>query len=68
MTRILEKVSAPLKNLDKNIPDFTRPLEGTALGLAIVKKIAEAHDGSLEILDSPDRGVTFMVILPLLQK
>ena len=49
-------------------PFFTTKKEGTGLGLPIVKKIAEAHDGSLEILDNPDRGVTFRVILPLLQK
>ncbi len=49
-------------------PFFTTKKEGTGLGLAIVKKIAEAHDGSLEIVDNPDRGVTFRVILPLLQK
>ena len=49
-------------------PFFTTKKEGTGLGLPIVKKIAEAHDGSLEILDNPDRGVTFRVILPLLSK
>jgi signal transduction histidine kinase len=49
-------------------PFFTTKKEGTGLGLPIVKKIAEAHEGSLEILDNSDRGVTFRVILPLPQK
>ena len=49
-------------------PFFTTKKEGTGLGLPIVKKIAEAHDGSLEILDNPDRGVTFRLILPFPQK
>jgi len=49
-------------------PFFTTKKEGTGLGLPIVKKIVEAHNGSLEILDNPDRGVTLRVILPLLQK
>lgn len=46
-------------------PFFTTKKEGTGLGLPIAKKIAEAHDGSLEILNNPDRGVTFRVTLPL---
>jgi two-component system sensor histidine kinase HydH len=46
-------------------PFFTTKENGTGLGLPIVKKIVEAHHGSLEILDNPDRGVTFRVILPL---
>ena len=49
-------------------PFFTTKKEGTGLGLPIVKKIAEAHDGSLEILDNPDRGVTFRLILPFPHK
>jgi two-component system, NtrC family, sensor histidine kinase HydH len=49
-------------------PFFTTKKEGTGLGLPIVKKIAEAHDGSLEILDNPDRGVTFRLILPFSHK
>jgi two-component system sporulation sensor kinase A len=49
-------------------PFFTTKKEGTGLGLPIVKKIAEAHDGSLEILDNSDRGVTFRLILPFPQK
>lgn len=49
-------------------PFFTTKKEGTGLGLPIVKKIAEAHNGALEILDNPGRGVTFRVILPFLRK
>ena len=29
------------------------------LGIPIVKKIVDAHQGRLEILDNPDKGVTF---------
>lgn len=49
-------------------PFFTTKKEGTGLGLPIVKKIAEAHDGCLKILDNPDRGVTFRLILPFEHK
>ncbi len=47
-------------------PFFTTKAHGTGLGLPIVKKIVEAHRGVLEILDNPDRGLTFRVLLPLL--
>lgn len=45
-------------------PFFTTKKEGTGLGLPIVKKIVEAHTGSLEVVDNPDKGVTFRIVLP----
>jgi signal transduction histidine kinase len=45
-------------------PFFTTKQEGTGLGLSIVKKIVEAHHGHLEILDNPEKGVTFRVAIP----
>ncbi len=44
-------------------PFFTTKKEGTGLGLPIVKKIVEAHDGSLHILDSPSGGTIFRIKL-----
>lgn len=38
---------------------------GTGLGLPIVKKIVEAHEGSLEILDNSGGGLTFRVFAPM---
>ncbi len=46
-------------------PFFTTKKNGTGLGLPIVKKIVDAHNGRLEIRDNPDRGVTFRVALPV---
>ena len=36
---------------------------GAGLGLPIARRIAEAHNGSLELLDSNDRGSTLIVTL-----
>jgi len=47
------------------VPFFTTKKEGTGLGLAIVKKIAEAHKGSLEILNNSPRGTIFRTRLPM---
>ena len=46
-------------------PFFTTRKNGTGLGLPIVKKIVEAHEGSLEIIDNPSKGLTFRMIIPL---
>ena len=46
-------------------PFFTTKKEGTGLGLPIAKKIIEAHKGHLELLDNPEKGVTFRVLLPI---
>ncbi|MEN6438879.1 MAG: PAS domain S-box protein [Syntrophobacter sp.] len=48
------------------LPFFTTKKEGTGLGLPIVKKIAEAHEGYIEIFDNPEGGVTFRLTLPAL--
>lgn len=46
------------------VPFFTTKKDGTGLGLCIVKKIVEAHEGHLEILDNSEKGLTFRVVLP----
>jgi signal transduction histidine kinase len=46
-------------------PFFTTKKEGTGLGLPIAKKIVEAHQGRLEILDNTERGMIFRVVMPL---
>lgn len=37
----------------------------TGLGLALVKKIIEAHGGKVSFRSNPEMGVTFVVQLPL---
>jgi hypothetical protein len=38
---------------------------GTGLGLAIAKSVAEAHEGFVDIVDTPGWATTFRVYLPL---
>ena len=41
--------------------------EGTGIGLAICRKIAERHNGTLTALGELDRGATFIFTLPIHQ-
>ncbi|MBI4676979.1 MAG: hybrid sensor histidine kinase/response regulator [Elusimicrobia bacterium] len=47
------------------IADFmTRKVRGLGLGLALVKRIAEAHGGSVSVESTPGEGSTFWLRLP----
>ncbi len=46
-------------------PFFTTKREGTGLGLPIAKKIVEAHRGRMEVLDNPEKGITFRIFIPI---
>ncbi|MDY7226158.1 ATP-binding protein [Hyalangium rubrum] len=45
-------------------PFFTTKAKGTGLGLALVKRIIEAHAGRLTIESQPGQGTTFRLFLP----
>ena len=64
---IADRGSGIASEIKKDIflPFFTTRKEGTGLGLPIVKKIIEAHKGSLEVLDKPTKGAIFRMRLPL---
>ena len=58
-----------IKEQDQEIvfaPFFSTKRGGTGLGLAIVKKIVEAHGGDVFFRPNPERGVTFVVRLPMI--
>ncbi len=46
-------------------PFFTTKVKGTGLGLGIVRKIVDAHDGRIDLSSSPEIGTRFRVTLPV---
>ena len=58
-------VGIPPENLQK-IFDlyFTTKDHGTGIGLSMVYRIVQLHDGEIEVQSTPGRGTTFKVLLP----
>ena len=66
-------VGIPVELLDRIFDEFTqvesgttRNQEGTGLGLALSRRLAELMGGSLEVASVPGRGSTFTLELPLM--
>jgi signal transduction histidine kinase len=57
------KLFVEFARLDTTLPDGEKP-KGSGLGLSIVKRIAEAHDGSVSVRSAPGDGAVFMLTLP----
>jgi signal transduction histidine kinase len=49
-------------------PFFTRRARGIGLGLAVTKRIIEAHGGSIDVHSTLGQGATFVVTLPLAER
>lgn len=61
------------KYLDRIFTIFQRlhgrsQYEGTGIGLAICRKIAQRHGGDITATSAPGKGATFIVTLPVTQK
>lgn len=42
----------------------SKKIQGSGLGLSIVKAIVRAHDGKIEVKSQPNKGTTFRIVLP----
>lgn len=58
-----ERIFQPFQRLNSAF-DY----EGSGIGLAICRKIAERHGGSIRVLSKPDHGAEFTVVLPISQE
>lgn len=56
------RVFDPFYQIDQS---STREVGGAGLGLSIVKRIVEAHQGSIDIEDNEPQGAVFVVSLPV---
>jgi len=49
-------------------PFYTTKSKGSGLGLSITKRLIEQHGGSIRAVNNLDRGVSFLIDLPVTQK
>lgn len=49
-------------------PFYTTKSNGTGLGLAVVRSVAQSHKGRIEATNLPDGGACFSLCLPISQK
>jgi signal transduction histidine kinase len=45
-------------------PFYTSKATGTGLGLALCRKVIEAHGGAIEASSTPGAGTEFLITLP----
>jgi signal transduction histidine kinase len=57
----IERAITPFTQLESSL---SRPYTGTGLGLALVKSLAELHDGQLDIVSVVGEGTTVSITLP----
>jgi PAS domain S-box-containing protein len=58
----MDRLFTPFNQIDSGL---SRRFEGTGLGLAMVKLLAELHGGTVAVNSAPDEGSCFTVWLPL---
>ncbi len=46
-------------------PFYTTRSQGTGLGLSVVKTVAQAHQGKVEVTNKPEGGAVFSIYLPI---
>ncbi len=56
----------PKENLDKIFqPFFTTKRRGTGLGMVVIKRVIERHQGTIHVESSVEEGTTFTIHFPL---
>jgi PAS domain S-box-containing protein len=60
----LKKLFQPFVQLDSSL---SRQYQGSGLGLLMVKKLVEMHEGTVHVESEPGRGSRFMISLPWIQ-
>lgn len=56
------------EHLDKIFnPFFTTSSKGAGLGLAMVRRMVEIHNGAISVKSTPGDGAEFTIVLPILQ-
>ena len=64
-----EGTGIPVGRLDRIFdPFYSTKKDGTGLGLALVHRIIEEHDGRIHVVSSPGEGTRLSVILPIKQR
>jgi len=61
--KYLDRIFMPFKRLHAR----SGPYEGAGMGLAICRRIVEAHGGTITARSAPGKGSTFIVVLPIRQ-
>jgi two-component system sensor histidine kinase HydH len=57
----------PVQNLESIFnPFFTTKPQGVGLGLPIVAKIVDEHQGRIHVASEPNKGTTFEIVLPVI--
>ena len=62
--KYLEKIFKPFERLHTVLDGYT----GSGIGLALCRKIVDAHGGSITASSQPEKGATFRIRLPEKQK
>ncbi|HNS97123.1 MAG TPA: PAS domain S-box protein [Polyangiaceae bacterium] len=57
----LRRIFEPFTQIDSSL---ARQHEGTGLGLALVRRLAELHQGHIDVVSEPGQGSRFTIVLP----
>jgi len=59
-----EKISLIFQPFMQLESGYTRPFEGTGLGLTLVEKLVHRMGGTIQVVSTPGKGSVFRIVLP----